>query len=169
MNAAALYATGGAALLKVSTSPTLTDRSYLAVLAHMLNTLWPHNMPLLFRQQCWNDVTNCNSETPPLGPPGHGSGKVALVTGGSTGLGRETARLLALEGIRVIIGCKDTTAAKETCRAIQSECPGAQIRCENLDLRSRINIAAFANRILREGMYHQATIVTYISICISPS
>jgi NAD(P)-dependent dehydrogenase (short-subunit alcohol dehydrogenase family) len=55
------------------------------------------------------------------------AGKIALVTGGGSGLGRAISELLAREGARVAVTDIDEAAARETVAAIESESPGAAI------------------------------------------
>ena len=58
---------------------------------------------------------------------GRVTGKVALVTGGARGIGLATARRLAAEGARVVIGdVGDTSAAVETIRGEGGEAPGGR-------------------------------------------
>jgi NAD(P)-dependent dehydrogenase (short-subunit alcohol dehydrogenase family) len=45
--------------------------------------------------------------------------KVALVTGGGSGIGRATARRLAAEGARVVCADRDVAGARETAKAIE--------------------------------------------------
>jgi NAD(P)-dependent dehydrogenase (short-subunit alcohol dehydrogenase family) len=46
------------------------------------------------------------------------AGKVALITGGGTGIGRATARLFALEGAKIVIAELEAAAGEETARII---------------------------------------------------
>ena len=45
-------------------------------------------------------------------------GKIAIVTGGSKGIGREISMALAAEGVRVIIAARGIEAIDEVCLAI---------------------------------------------------
>lgn len=63
------------------------------------------------------------------------SGKIALVTGGSRGIGRAAALLLARQGARVILTyAKDEAAARQTAEAI--EAAGGAAEAERLDVGS---------------------------------
>jgi NAD(P)-dependent dehydrogenase (short-subunit alcohol dehydrogenase family) len=74
-------------------------------------------------------------------------GKVALVTGPTSGIGQETARVLALRGARVVLASRNEAKLKATQTLIEASVPGAQvdgIRCDLADLVSvRACAAAF--------------------------
>ncbi len=48
-------------------------------------------------------------------------GKVAVVTGAGSGIGRATARLFAQEGARVVVADIDPAGGEETCRLVSGE------------------------------------------------
>jgi NAD(P)-dependent dehydrogenase (short-subunit alcohol dehydrogenase family) len=60
-------------------------------------------------------------------------GKVALVTGGSKGIGFACARALAREGARVAIAARDRNALDEAVASLRSE--GLEVHAESVDLR----------------------------------
>ena len=66
-------------------------------------------------------------------------GKTAVVTGGSSGIGIETARVLATVGARVIVGTRDPGKAE---RALA----GVQVEVWQLDLAAPDSIDRFAGR-----------------------
>ncbi|MCW8795793.1 MAG: SDR family NAD(P)-dependent oxidoreductase, partial [Chlorobium sp.] len=55
------------------------------------------------------------------------SGKVAIVTGATSGLGYETARALAGKGARVIIAARDTAKGEGAKEKLKKEYPGADV------------------------------------------
>ncbi|WP_454848684.1 oxidoreductase [Rhizobium binxianense] len=74
------------------------------------------------------------------------SGKVAIVTGGYSGLGLETARVLSAAGAKVVVPARDARKAR---RALE---PFPGIALEELDLMDPASIDAFAGRFLSAGL-----------------
>jgi NAD(P)-dependent dehydrogenase (short-subunit alcohol dehydrogenase family) len=76
------------------------------------------------------------------------SGKLALVTGGSGGLGAETARALASKGARVVITARDIAKGENVTKEIRKATGNEDIEIEELELGSLASIRAFADRFL---------------------
>ncbi|MBD2868672.1 oxidoreductase [Paenibacillus arenilitoris] len=73
------------------------------------------------------------------------TGKVAIVTGGYSGLGLETTRVLAGAGATVIVPVRSLEKAREILQNI----PGVEM--DTMDLADPESIDAFAERFLRSG------------------
>src|SRR5207249_373756 len=76
------------------------------------------------------------------------SGKVALVTGGSSGLGQETARVLAGRGAHVIRTARDMPKGEAVAAGIRASTGNQHVEVEELELGSLKHIRAFAQRFL---------------------
>ena len=72
--------------------------------------------------------------------------RVALITGGNRGLGRETARQLATQGYRVILGCRDLERGK----AVAAEIEGNAEAIE-LDVTSEVQTSRLRASIESQG------------------
>ncbi len=75
-------------------------------------------------------------------------GKVALVTGGSSGIGRATARLLAREGAAVSVVDVDPEGGEATVREIRSE--GGRALYERADVTRAADCQRAVDRTVRE-------------------
>jgi len=64
------------------------------------------------------------------------SGKTVLVTGGSSGLGQETARAMAAKGAHVVITARNQAQMDAAVAAIKAEVPDAQLDTLTCDLAS---------------------------------
>ncbi|XP_077217581.1 short-chain dehydrogenase TIC 32 B, chloroplastic-like [Tasmannia lanceolata] len=70
----------------------------------------------------------------------------AIVTGGTSGIGAETVRVLALRGAHVIIAARNTEAANETKELIVKENKAASVDVLKLDLCSLKSVTAFVDK-----------------------
>ena len=82
------------------------------------------------------------------------SGRVAVVTGGNSGLGLETARQLARAGADVVIACRNPDKGAAASAEIKKGVPGARLQVAALDLASLDSVHAFAEwfRTERDGL-----------------
>jgi len=71
-------------------------------------------------------------------------GRLAVVTGANTGLGFETARILAARGASVVLAVRDTDKGKAAAARIAGTAPGADVTVQPLDLASLDSIRAAA-------------------------
>ncbi len=76
------------------------------------------------------------------------SGKVALVTGGSSGIGQETARALAEKRAEVILTARDVPKGEAVAAEIRKTTANERVAVEELELGSLASIRAFARRFL---------------------
>jgi NAD(P)-dependent dehydrogenase (short-subunit alcohol dehydrogenase family) len=72
------------------------------------------------------------------------SGRRAIVTGGSSGIGVETARALAGAGADVTLAVRDTDAGERTAADVTATTGNAAVRVGRLDLADQASVAAFA-------------------------
>lgn len=74
------------------------------------------------------------------------------VTGASSGIGAETARVLALRGVHVIMGVRNLGAGHQFKEAIIKEVPNAKVDAMELDLSSTTSIRRFASKFDSLGL-----------------
>ncbi|XP_038074480.1 retinol dehydrogenase 13-like isoform X2 [Patiria miniata] len=77
-------------------------------------------------------------------------GKTVLITGGNTGIGKETARDLARRGARVILACRDLAKAEAAVADIREDTGNSNLAVVKLDLASLASVRECAEKINRE-------------------
>src|SRR6202451_3415846 len=75
------------------------------------------------------------------------SGRTAVVTGASGGLGLETAEVLAGRGAAVVLACRDLGKAERAADRIRSAVAGATVLVVHLDLGSLASVREAAGQI----------------------
>lgn len=75
------------------------------------------------------------------------SGRVAIVTGANTGLGLETARVLACHGASVVLAVRNLDKGEQAIGAIRADHPNADLELQQLDLSSLDSIRTAADEI----------------------
>lgn len=82
--------------------------------------------------------------------PVKAEGKVIIVTGSNTGIGRETALELAKRKATVYLACRDLKKCEETRKAIILESRNKRVFCRELDLASFQSIENFVKHFKAE-------------------
>ncbi|MBO9729827.1 MAG: SDR family NAD(P)-dependent oxidoreductase [Chitinophaga sp.] len=73
------------------------------------------------------------------------TGKIAIITGGNTGIGLETTKILAAAGATVIVPARDIEKAKKNLQGTSN------VELAEMDLMDPRSIAAFAEKFLASG------------------
>ncbi|MCR9137817.1 MAG: oxidoreductase [Alphaproteobacteria bacterium] len=78
------------------------------------------------------------------------AGRVVLITGASSGIGKEAARVIAGKGGRVVIAARNMDKANRAAEDIRRQSPGAEIAVRQLDLSDLQSVSAFADAFSKE-------------------
>lgn len=78
------------------------------------------------------------------------TGKIAVVTGANSGLGFETARVLAAKGAHVVVASRDAAKGQAAIQNIQSERPKGRLTFLQLDVASLASVRRFAEQFTRQ-------------------
>src|SRR5438093_674944 len=76
------------------------------------------------------------------------AGRTAVVTGANSGIGTETARVLALAGADVVMGCRSVAAGEEIAKGLREGLAGSgkrtgKLEVQALDLADLKSVRAF--------------------------
>ena len=77
-------------------------------------------------------------------------GKVAIVTGANSGIGFETARVLAENGAKVIMAVRTVEKGETAANEIKQNSPNADVRVMKLDLADLSSVKSFAETFKKE-------------------
>lgn len=75
------------------------------------------------------------------------AGKIAIVTGSTSGIGRETARAIAEKGGHVIMAVRNVEKGNSVADALRSGAPDARIEVRHLDLSDLSSVRKFADGV----------------------
>lgn len=92
------------------------------------------------------------------------SGRIFLVTGGTSGMGYEDAKALAAAGAEVVIAARNPLRGEEAIARIKSEVRGARVQFEAVDLADLASVRALGERLNRtlprlDGLINNAAIM----------
>ena len=92
------------------------------------------------------------------------AGRVFLVTGGTSGMGYEDAKALAVAGAQVVIAARNPQRGREAIEKIKAEAPGAKLQFEAVDLSSLQSVRALTERLNRslprlDGLINNAAVM----------
>ena len=77
-------------------------------------------------------------------------GKVVILTGANTGIGKATATQLAMRDAKVILACRDESKARQAVNDIRKATEKGNLVVKKLDLESHASVRQFCKEILQE-------------------
>jgi len=78
------------------------------------------------------------------------TGRIAIITGANSGIGYETARMLALRGAHVVMACRSPEKATAARDRILAEKPAGEVEVAALDLSDLESVSRFAQTFAKE-------------------
>ncbi len=96
------------------------------------------------------------------------TGRVAIVTGANTGIGYETARILAGKGAAVTLACRNATKADGAVERILAERPAGRAATGLLDLADLASVESFA-RTWREANDRLDLLILNAGVMVPPA
>ncbi|WP_375749767.1 oxidoreductase [Vibrio sp. HN007] len=92
-------------------------------------------------------MTNTNWNTNMIGDQ---TGRLVVITGATSGIGKETAKVLAAKNATVLIGARNLVKAEAVIKEIKDQYPEANVVARELDLTSLTSVKSFADSILKD-------------------
>ncbi|PSW18204.1 KR domain-containing protein [Photobacterium sanctipauli] len=92
-------------------------------------------------------MTKANWNTEMIGDQ---TGRLVVITGATSGIGKETVKVLAGKYATVIIGARNLEKAEGVIEEIKVQYPNANLSARELDLTSLVSVKAFADSILTD-------------------
>ncbi len=74
------------------------------------------------------------------------NGRVAIVTGSTSGIGLEAAKVLAEKGAKVVLAVRNISKGEGVAEQIKSGCPSADVSVSQLDLSDLSSVKSFCER-----------------------
>src|SRR5271154_3596050 len=84
-------------------------------------------------------------------PPASMSGKICIVTGANSGIGKETALGLARMGARVVMVCRNAEKGEAALKEVRRESGSSQVDLLIADMSSQASVRALAEQIQRKS------------------
>lgn len=85
-----------------------------------------------------------------FGNPVRADGKIVVITGANTGIGKETAKEMAKRGAHVYMACRDMKRCEKAREEIVVDTKNANVHCRECDLASFESIKKFAKKFKEE-------------------
>ncbi len=86
------------------------------------------------------------------------TGRLAVITGATSGIGKEAARVLAGKNASVVIAARNLKKADEVSAGIRKEFPRADVSVRELDLASLASVKTFADSLIEDNQRLDALI-----------